>query len=48
MQQINLKKIINGKGAVGTRTEFTLFILNDNINDIKIIKTIRRFRCIHW
>ena len=37
---------INEKGAVRAGKRFTLFISNENINDI--IKIIRRFGCINW
>ena len=35
------------KGAVGARKEITLFILNEDLNIIKITKITRRFRCIN-
>ena len=41
MQRINLKNI-SKKGAVRARKRFTLFILNEDMNDIiKIIKPLR-------
>ena len=39
---------ISGKGAVSAGKRFTLFILNEDMNDIIIVKKmIRRFGCIN-
>ena len=44
MQKSKFERKINGKGAVRARKQFSLFIWNEDMNDIiKIVKSLEDF-----
>ena len=45
---VKLERKISGIRAARAEKEFTLLISNKNMNDIKILKVIKKFRYINW